>query len=371
MRNIEDSQRGVLDAEARGRFALSPLIVIWEVSRACDLSCVHCRARAIPDREPDELTTAEGEALVAEVRRFGKPLFVLTGGDPLKRADIFDLIGAAAGAGLATFLSPSGTPLLTHAALRSARERGLTGVSISLDGSTEEIHDRFRRVPGSFRWSLDGAAAAVGLGLGLQINTTLTRHNLADLPAIADLVEAMEARRWTVFLLVPTGRAEAGQQVTAGEVEEVFHYLAELSRSAPFRIKTTEGPHYRRVALQSGVLGEAPLGRGGRFVSGMNDGSGFVFISSRGDIHPSGFLPLPAGNVRTDSLVRVYREHPLFTSLRDPDRLGGRCGRCEYREVCGGSRARAYAVSGDYLAEDPACSYEPAPRPAPPGSTVW
>ena len=364
MRGIEEPDNEVLDPAARERFALAPLIVIWEVSRACDLACIHCRALAIPDREPDELTTAEGEALVAEVRRFGKPLFVLTGGDPLKRPDIFDLIGAATGAGLATFLSPSGTPLLTHAALRLARERGLTGVSISLDGSTEEIHDRFRRVPGSFRWSLDGAAAAVGLGLGLQINTTLTRHTLADLPAIADLVGAMEARRWTVFLLVPTGRAEADQQVTAPEVEQVFHYLAELSRTAPFRIKTTEGPHYRRVALQSGALGAAPITRGGKFVSGMNDGSGFVFISSRGDIHPSGFLPVRAGNVRTDSLVRVYREHPLFTTLRNPDRLGGRCGRCEYRGICGGSRARAYAATGDYLAEDPACSYEPAPGAA-------
>jgi radical SAM protein len=354
---------------SRDRFAQSPFVVIWEVTRACDLACVHCRASAIPERERDELTTEEGLRLIRAIREFGRPIFVLTGGDPLKRPDIFDLIRAASGAGLLTNLSPSGTPLLTHGALLRARRSGLEGVSISLDGSNEEIHDGFRRAPGSFRWSIEGSAAAVALDLRLQINTTLTRHNLQDLPAIADLVGSLEAWRWSVFLLVPTGRADAGQQITAGECEEVFGWLADLSGSAPFRIKTTEGPHYRRVALQrlapSGEPGGAPgdVSRtgsgGGRFIPGMNDGSGFLFISSKGAIQPSGFLPLVAGNVRTDSLLSVYREHPLFVALRDPDRLGGRCGRCEFRSVCGGSRARAYAMSGDYLAEDPACLYEP------------
>ncbi len=336
---------------SREKFASSPLLVIWEVSRACDLECVHCRAAAIPERERGELTTAEGLSLIAEIRRFGRPLFVLTGGDPLKRPDIFELIEASAKAGLITNLSPSGTPLLTHAALRRARDCGLAGVSISLDGSNEEIHDRFRGVPGSFRWSLDGAAAAIALGLQLQINTTLTRHNLHDLPAIANLVGGLEARRWSLFLLVPTGRASVEQQVSAEECERTFEWLHRLEREAPFRIKTTEGPHYRRVAMQAG---------GGRFVPGMNDGSGFVFVSSKGAIQPSGFLPMTAGNVRTDSLVTVYREHPLFLSLRDPDRLRGRCGRCEFRALCGGSRARAYALTGDYLTEDPMCLYEPA-----------
>ena len=353
---------------SRQKFAESPLVVIWEVTRACDLACVHCRASAIPLRETGELTTAEGLALVRQVREFGRPVFVLTGGDPLKRDDIFDLIRAAADAGLPAYMSPSGTPLLTHAGLLKARDSGLHGVSISLDGSNEEIHDRFRGVRGSFRLSLDAAASAVALGLRLQINTTLTRHNLKDLPAIAELVGSLEAQRWTVFLLVPTGRALSGQQVSPEECESAFAWLYEMSKTSPFRIKTTEGPHYRRVALQrSGT----PLHRagstvvtgtgsgGGRFVPGMNDGSGFLFISSKGVIHPSGFLPLPAGNVRTDSLSRVYREHPLFLALRDPERLSGRCGRCEFRGVCGGSRARAFAVNGDALAEDPACVYEP------------
>lgn len=343
----------------RQRFARSPLVVIWEVSRACDLACVHCRAQAIPARDPGELTTDEGRALIAAVRRFGKPIFVLTGGDPLKREDIFDLIHAAARAGLITNLSPSGTPLLTHAALHRARAAGLDGVSISLDGSTADIHDRFRGVRGSFGWSLDGAAAAAALGLRLQINTTLTSHNLHDLPAIADLVGALEARRWSLFLLVPTGRATAGLQVPAADCERVFRWLHDLSQTATFRIKTTEGPHYRRVALQAMGESDRTVSGGGRFVPGMNDGSGFLFINARGDIQPSGFLPVAAGNVRRDDPVRVYREHPLFVALRDPERLKGRCGRCEFRAVCGGSRARAYATTGDWLEEDHACAYEP------------
>jgi radical SAM protein len=376
----------------RDRFATSPLIVIWEVSRACDLACVHCRASAIPTREAGELTTAEGLRLVRQLRGFGHPVFVLTGGDPLKRPDIYELISGAVGEGLPTYLSPSGTPLLTHAALLRARQAGLNGVSISLDGSCAEIHDRFRGVRGSFDWSLEGAAAAVALGLRLQINTTLTRHNLHDLKAIAQLVASLEAQRWTLFLLVPTGRAQSDQQVTAAECEAVFSWLHDLSLSAPFRIKTTEGPHYRRVTLQrqaettgrravagiaaaetpgaaavpAGALPFRSVSGGGRFVPGMNDGSGFLFINSRGDIQPSGFLPMSAGNVRRDSPVDVYRNHPLFVALRDADRLGGRCGRCEHRWLCGGSRARAFGATGDFLAEDPLCAYDPGPidRPA-------
>lgn len=358
-RNVAD------DAGPRERFAAAPLVVIWEVSRACDLACVHCRAAAIPAREPDELTTAEGRSLIESLRGFGRRVLVLTGGDPLKRPDIHDLIAAGATAGLPTYLSPAGTPLLSHAALRRAREAGLQGVSISLDGSNAAVHDSFRRVAGSFDWSLQGAAAAVALGLRLQINTTLTRHNLSDLKAIAQLVGGLEAHRWTIFLLVPTGRARNDLQITPYECEQVFDWLYDLSVTAPFRIKTTEGPHYRRVALQHAPVGArtGSVSGGGRFVPGLGDGDGFLFISARGDIQPSGFLPLTAGNVRRDSAVEVYRTHPIFIALRDPDRLGGRCGRCEFRRVCGGSRARAYGLTGDSLAEDPLCGYEPAGGP--------
>jgi radical SAM protein with 4Fe4S-binding SPASM domain len=344
----------------RGGFEASPLVVIWEVTRACDLACVHCRASAVPKRDPLELSTDEGRRLIRDLRGFGHPVFVLTGGDPLLRPDLEALVAAAAQERFPVALSPAGTPLLSHARLRRLREAGLGSVSISLDGSCASVHDAFRRVPGSFETSLQGAGAAVALGLRLQINTTVTRHNLADLPAIAALVAGLEARRWTLFLLVPTGRATDDQQITSAECERVFDWLYDLSLTAPFRIKTTEGPHYRRVVLQHrGVNGAPGVSGGGRFVPGLNDGNGFLFISARGDIQPSGFLPLTAGNVRRDSAVEVYRRHPIFTALRDPDRLGGRCGRCEFRRVCGGSRARAYAATGDPLAEDPLCDYQP------------
>jgi radical SAM protein len=370
-----DPKRSESEA-AGGAFATSPLVVIWEVSRACDLACVHCRASAIPDRDPLELSTGEAQAFIRSLRGFGRPVFVLTGGDPLKRPDIGTLVETAVGEELPTYLSPSGTPLLTYAALRGLRQAGLAGVSISLDGSTPLSHDAFRGVRGSFDWSLEGAAAAAALGLRLQINTTVTRHNLHDLNAIAHLVGGLEARRWTLFLLVPTGRAHAEQQITPAECEAVFEWLYDLSHTAPFRIKTTEGPHYRRVVLQhqaerTGALGPASapaasrtVSGGGRFVPGLHDGSGFLFVSARGEIQPSGFLPLTAGNVRTDSPVEMYRNHPLFTALRDPERLGGRCGACEFRRVCGGSRARAFASTGDYLSEDPLCGYVPQGGPA-------
>ena len=356
---------GSARGETGGAFAASPLVVIWEVSRACDLACVHCRASAVPDRDPLELTTEEARRFIGSLRGFGHPVFVLTGGDPLKRPDIETLVETAVAEGLPTYLSPSGTPLLTYAAMRRLKEAGLAGVSISLDGSTAAIHDAFRRVRGSFDWSLEGAGGAAALGLRLQINTTVTRHNLSDLRSIAQLVEGLEARRWTLFLLVPTGRGRDDQQITPAECEGLFEWLYDLSHTASFRIKTTEGPHYRRVVLQhqAGPAGRTVSG-GGRFVPGLNDGNGFLFVGARGDIQPSGFLPLTAGNVRTDSPVEVYRSHRLFLALRDPDRLGGRCGACEYRHVCGGSRARAFAATGDVLSEDPLCAYEPKGGPA-------
>lgn len=353
----------------RGRhFDRAPFLVIWEITRACDLACRHCRASAQPERNPLELSTEEGFALEEEVRRFGRPLFVLTGGDPLKRGDVFDLIAHAHRIGLRVSLSPSGTPLLTTQALARAKEAGAEAVSISIDGATSQSHDSFRGVNGSFRWCVEGAKAAARVGLTLQINTTVTRFNVGELEDLAQLVEALGARRWSLFFLVPTGRGDLRDEISASEYESVLNWLYDLSGRVSFRVKTTEAQHYRRVSLQrlsrdTGVpvdvlLKESSSGKG-RFLPGINSGKGFVFVSHTGDIYPSGFLPLRVGNVRSDSLVEVYRNHPLMKALREPGNLKGRCGKCEFRAVCGGSRARAYAVHGDPFAEDPFCNYIP------------
>lgn len=358
-------------------FNKSPFIIIWETTQACDLACLHCRASAQPNRDRGELDTMTAKRLMDTARKFGNPLFVLTGGDPLKRDDTVELVGYGTSIGLRVAMTPSGTPLMTPDVLRHLRDAGLARLAVSLDGSNAAIHDRFRGVSGSFEWTVRMLDAARELGLSTQINTTISSHNLHDVEPIVQLITTLGIALWSVFFIVPTGRARASDLTTADEFEHVFHRLYDLSRTAPFDIKTTAAPHYRRVVLQRQVAerrtGErtgtaTPLTAGVGFsladgvgrARGVNDGNGFLFISHRGDIYPSGFLPVSAGNVRTHDLVDVYRNSPLFRDLRDTNKLEGKCGVCEYRTVCGGSRARAYATTGNYLASDPYCSYIPA-----------
>lgn len=338
-------------------FASAPFIVIWETTRACALACVHCRAEAIPRRDPRELTTEEGKRLIDRVAAFEprKPLFVLTGGDPMRRRDLAELVGYGVDSGLTVGLTPSGTAAVTRARLEEVRDAGLARLAVSLDGPDAGRHDAFRRVQGSYRYTMRIVDDARELELPLQINTTVCRQTVADLPAIAEVVERAGAVLWALFFLIPVGRATAEQGLTAQEIEGVLEWAARLQERVPFGVKTTEAPHYHRVLDARGADVSA-RGRAGRAVT---DGNGFLFVDHVGAICPSGFLPLAAGNVRADDLVRVYREHPLFLSLRDPDRLGGRCGVCELRTRCGGSRARAYAATGDVLAEDPGCAYVP------------
>ncbi|MES2359135.1 MAG: TIGR04053 family radical SAM/SPASM domain-containing protein [Gemmatimonadota bacterium] len=358
-------------------FNESPFIVIWETTQACDLACLHCRASAQPSRDRGELDTAEAKRLMDTVRQFGKPLFVLTGGDPLKRDDTVELVRHGTSIGLRMAMTPSGTPLMTPDVLGRLRDAGLARLAVSLDGSNAAIHDRFRGVSGSFEWTVRMLDAAKKIGLSTQINTTVSSHNLHDVEPIVQFITTLGIALWSVFFIVPTGRARTSDLTTADEFERVFHRLYDLSKTAPFDIKTTAAPHYRRVVLQRQVAerraGEhdraaTPLTAGVGFsladgvgrARGVNDGNGFLFISHRGDIYPSGFLPMSAGNVRTHDVVDVYRNSPLFRDLRDTDRLEGKCGVCEYRTICGGSRARAYATTGNYLASDPYCSYIPA-----------
>ena len=358
-------------------FDRAPFIVIWETTQACDLACLHCRASARPMRDRGELSTVEAMKLMDSVRGFGRPLFVLTGGDPLKRDDTVRLVEYGSEIGLRVAMTPSGTPLMTRDVLQQLHAAGLARLAVSLDGSCASVHDRFRGVAGSFEWTVRMLRAAREIGLSTQINTTISSHNVDDLEPLIELMGQLGISLWSVFFIVPTGRARPSDLATAEEFERVFNRLYDISKTAPFDIKTTAAPHYRRVVLQrqvaerrGGSRTEAPipltaglgfsLADGVGRARGVNDGNGFLFVSHLGEIYPSGFLPLSAGNVRTHDLADVYRNSELFRTLRDPERLEGKCGVCEYRTVCGGSRARAHAMTGNYMASDPSCAWIPA-----------
>jgi radical SAM protein with 4Fe4S-binding SPASM domain len=342
-------------------FSQAPMIAIWEATRACDLACRHCRAEAVPGRDIGELSTEEACALLDRIRAdFGPILFVITGGDPLKRDDLEVIIAHGAGLGLSMGLTPSATPLLTGETLRRLHASGLSRLAISLDGADAATHDAFRGVAGTFARSIPLLEEARRLGLSTQINSSIGRHNEHQLPALAQLGGLLGISLWSVFLLVPTGRAGAEMLLTAAEHERTYRQLAgiALDPATTFTIKTTAGQPYYRVLEQErrrrGLT--SPVRRG----QGVNDGNGFVFISHIGDICPSGFLPLVCGNVRHDDLATVYRDHPTFRRLRTPDELSGKCGRCPFNRVCGGSRSRTHALTGDAFESDPTCVYQPA-----------
>jgi radical SAM protein len=355
-------------------FSEAPLRVYWELTRACDLACRHCRAEAIPSRAPDELTTAEAFRLLDELAESGAPAphVILTGGDPLKRPDLLAIVEHAVGVRLPVSVAPSATGFLTREKIQALKAAGVEAMSLSLDGSNAERHDSLRGVPGTFARTAEAVRDVVDSGIPLQINTLVTTETVGDLPEIHRLVCSLGAQRWSLFFLIQVGRGRLLGQLTPTECEALLRWIWDRSRARGPAITTTEAPHYRRVVLQSlkgeGRSGEEirrhPVRRG----FGIRDGNGVMFISHTGEITPSGFLPLVAGNVRRQSLVEVYREARLFRRLRQPEQFEGRCGRCEFRTICGGSRARAFAASGSPFGEDPLCPYEPRPHPdsAPP-----
>jgi radical SAM protein len=352
---------------SRHVFDDAPFIVFWETTQACDLACRHCRADARPGRDPAELSFEEGKRLLNEARAMGCPLVVLTGGDPAKRPDLVDLVRYGVDIGLRVALTPSATPLVTPALLARLAAAGLTRLAVSLDGARAASHDGFRGVEGSFARTLEILRDAREVGLTTQVNTTVTDLNVGELEATADLLRTLEITLWGVFFLVPTGRGETLRVLDPVTAERVLERLVTIAGTAPFDVKTTAAPHFRRVLLQHRVKRREIVGIDdgiGRAPRGVNDGQGIVFVSHRGEVYPSGFLPVPCGDWRSDGLAAVYRDHPTFRALRDADALGGKCGACEFRRVCGGSRARAYATTGDLFAEDPACAYEPPGRGA-------
>jgi radical SAM protein with 4Fe4S-binding SPASM domain len=289
----------------------------------------------------------------------------------MRRPDLADLVGYAANSGLTVALTPSGTAAATPKRLAELKDAGLSRVAVSLDGPTPDAHDTFRRVRGSHAWTMRIIEATIDLGLPLQINSTISRITLPYFPEMVRVVSELPLTLWALFFLVQTGRGTSVEQITAEECERVLDDLYALSLTSPFGIKTTEAPHYQRVVWQrehdqhARPSADAPEQRRRqlRAPRGVSDGNGFVFVDHVGAILPSGFLPLPCGNVRADSLIDVYRTHPVFTRLRDANALTGKCGRCRFRTVCGGSRARAFAATGDVMASDPLCAYQPAGEP--------
>jgi AdoMet-dependent heme synthase len=365
-RGMHDSR--MVDAD----FSKAPFTIAWEITRACAFACVHCRADAQHRSHPDELRPEESLALIKRLKEFGNPILIFTGGDPMMRRDLIDLVSFASQSGLRCSLTPTATALPTKPRLEALKIAGIQRLALSLDAPTPPVHDAFRQVAGSWERTMRILKNAQAVGLSAQVNTTISRHNLHLLSEMVPFIQEVGAVQWSLFFLVPTGRAQLEWMITPEEHERVFNWLYDLSKEAPFDIKATAAPMYRRVSIER-RKSEKPEGeiisfQGAGFqyadgldrpVKGVNDGNGFLFISHVGDIMPSGFLPVKAGNVRTDDVIEIYRESPIFKELRNPDLLKGKCGRCDYRNVCGGQRGRAYGITGDYLETDPACAYEP------------
>jgi len=358
-------------------FDRAPFLVIWETTQACALACRHCRASARPWRDPLELSTDEGRRLIDGTAEMGTPIIVFSGGDPLSRPDLADLIAHAKRRGLRAATIPAATDALDRDAVFRIRDAGADQMALSLDFPDAASHDDFRGVEGAFEKTMEAVGWAHLAGLPLQINTTVCGMNASRLEEMADFVGRLDIVFWEVFFLVPMGRGAALGGLSASRCERLFDVLYRAQKSRRFVVKVTEAPHYRRhVALRQaggrppapGPVAEMPAlltrseGPGhtiGLAPRGVNAGNGFLFVSHQGDVYPSGFLPLKTGNVRQSTIAQLYRDHETFRALRDPDRLKGRCGRCEFRSICGGSRARAFALTGDAFATDPWCAYEP------------
>jgi len=351
-----------------------PHLIAWEVTRSCPLACKHCRAAARNRPYEGELSTAEGRRLLEHIADFARPTIILTGGEPMLRPDLYDLAAHARGLGLPVVLAPCGQ-MVDDAAVARMKDAGIHAISLSIDGADAASHDAFRGVPGAFDMVLRAAEAARRGDLAFQINTTVTQANRDALPAIRDLAVRLGAAVFNPFLLVPTGRGAdlAGQELSAADYERTLAWLADQDRTGPIRIRVTCAPHYARVQAQRAARADVWPGRLVRpgetgpaeevapFSRGCMGGKTFAFISHTGIVQICGFLDEPAGDLRQADLdfARIWRDSPLLKAVRDVDAYHGRCGVCEYRFICGGCRARAFAFTGDVLAEEPFCVYRP------------
>ncbi|HSP51747.1 MAG TPA: TIGR04053 family radical SAM/SPASM domain-containing protein [Cryobacterium sp.] len=370
-----------LPATRRGKgpdYAQRPMLVFWETTRACALACKHCRASATMAALPGELTTKQGKDLIDQVAGFGRPypILVLTGGDCLMRPDLFELVDYATGLGLPTALSPSVTPTLTPQMIERIVASGVKAVSISLDGAIAATHEGVRGIPGHFDDTVRAIRTLAEAGLTVQVNTTVMRANVDELADVAALIKNAGAAIWEVFFLVQVGRGVSTEAVTPAEHEDICHFLFDASQHG-FIVRTVEAPFFRRVVARRRAGDPAPTsapytslsarletlmgppaGLPRAQTASTRDGKGIVFVAYDGEVYPAGFLPLGLGNVCTTPLAEIYRDNPLLKQIRATE-FTGRCGSCEYADLCGGSRARAFASSGDPLGEDPACPFQP------------
>lgn len=312
-----------------------------------------------------QLTFDEGVAFLHQITEFGDPVpqLILTGGDPLARADLFDLIDEARKLGIGVSITPAATPELTRDVLVRLKEHSVEGLGLSLDGSTIARHDSIRGVPGTFDRTIQAIRWAREIEMRLQVNTLVAAETVDDIPAIYELLKSLGIARWSLFFLISVGRGKVLQPLSPEEGEKIMNWIYEKSRIAPFVVATTEAPSYRRVALErmrlEGLTADQIKGSSAYRGFGIRDGHGIVFVSHTGEICPAGFLPLVVGNVRHDHVAEVYRNAAVFKSLHDPTQFEGRCGCCQYRGLCGGSRARAFEATGNALASDPSCTHEP------------
>lgn len=342
----------------------SPRLIAWEITRNCNLECIHCRAAATNGPYEGELDTPAAFRLIDQIAEIGKPIIILTGGEPLLRPDIFEVARYGTDKGMRMVMAPNGT-LITDTVAAKMADAGIQRISVSLDGATPARHDAFRGVPGAFEGALRGIAAAKAAGIEFQINTTITKANLEEIPKIMDLAVDLGAVAHHIFLLVPTGRGKyiLDQEIDAKEYEETLNWFYDQREKTPLQLKATCAPHYYRILRQRAKA----EGKKVTFQShgldavtrGCLAGTGFCFISHIGVVQTCGFLDVKCGDVTQASFADIWRNSEQFVALRNFSNYEGKCGRCEYLRVCGGCRARAFEATGNYLAEEPLCSYNP------------
>lgn len=339
-------------------------LVAWEVTRNCNLSCIHCRASATHGPYTGELDTETSFRIIDEIATIGSPIVILTGGEPLLRSDIFEIASYGTKKGLKMVMAPNGT-LLTEYKAKKMSDSGIKRISISLDGATKESHDTFRGVEGAFDGAVNGARIAREAGIEFQINTTITQKNLDQIPAIQDIAVKLGAVAHHIFLLVPTGRGKylVNQEISSKQYERTLNWFYDQREKSPLQLKATCAPHYYRILRQRAKEEGKPVNFKtyglDAVTRGCLAGTGFCFISHKGIIQPCGFLDLNCGDLTQESFAVIWKNAEIFLSLRNFDNLKGKCGKCEYKKVCGGCRARAYEATGDFLAEEPLCSYQP------------